>query len=316
MEAAPLFNDVAEGPEGGAGYWLTADDGLRIRMAVWPEGGAKGTVFIFPGRTEYAEKYGRAAKDFAARGYASLSIDWRGQGLADRMLGNTRIGHVMRFQDYQHDVAAVFDAARQLDLPRPWFLLAHSMGGCIGLRAVMEGIDVEAVAFSAPMWGVQISVPLRPVAWTLSSILPPLGLGNLRSPGTRHNVYVLDEPFEDNVLTNDLDMWKYMGRHASAHGELSLGSPSIIWLREALREMLSLARRPAPNLPCTCFLGTNERIVDPGRIKARMAAWPGGKLVEFPEAEHEVIMEEPAVRKRVFDEADTLFQSAVSSRAA
>ncbi|MEM6727697.1 MAG: alpha/beta hydrolase, partial [Pseudomonadota bacterium] len=118
MEAAPLNNDVAEGPPGGQAFWLTTSDGVRIRLAVWPEG-EKGTVLIFPGRTEYAEKYGRAAAEYAARGFATISIDWRGQGIAERLLPDSRIGHVIRFRDYQQDVAAVMEAVAALDLPRP-----------------------------------------------------------------------------------------------------------------------------------------------------------------------------------------------------
>jgi len=60
MERAPFFADIDDGPEGGAAWWLTADDGLRIRLGVWSKEAAKGTVLLFPGRTEYIEKYGRA----------------------------------------------------------------------------------------------------------------------------------------------------------------------------------------------------------------------------------------------------------------
>ncbi|MEM1101322.1 MAG: alpha/beta hydrolase [Pseudomonadota bacterium] len=315
MEAAPLHTDVAEGPDGGSAHWLLASDGLRIRIGVWPEGGTHGTVFIFPGRTEYVEKYGRSAAELKKRGFATVAVDWRGQGIADRMLEDGRIGHVMRFGDYQHDVAAVMDAARQLDLPRPWFLLGHSMGGCIGLRAVLDGLDVAACAFSAPMWGVQISPGLRPVAWTLSSVLPPIGLGNMKSPGTNDIVYVLDGEFEDNTLTNDRETWEYMARQARAHPEIALGSPSIIWLREALREMRTLSTRPSPDMPGLCFLGTNERIVDPARIKRRMEEWPGGRLIEFKDAEHEVMMEEPDVRQTVFDACAEHFKAATMAKA-
>ncbi|MCH2076982.1 MAG: alpha/beta hydrolase [Rhodobacteraceae bacterium] len=310
MEAAPLYNDVAEGPDGGVAYWLRCEDGLRIRMALWEAKEASGTVFMFPGRTEYVEKYGRAARDFAKRGLTTVAVDWRGQGLADRMLDNRHIGHVMRFRDYQMDVAAVVDAVRQLRLPKPWYLAAHSMGGCIGLRALIEGLEVDACAFSAPMWGVQLSPFERPMAWTLSSLLPVFGLGGIRSPRTQNGIYVLDQPFEDNTLTNDLEMWEYMGRQAKAHPELNLGSPSIKWLREALREMAFLSTQPSPQIPCVAFLGTNERIVELGRIRQRMAKWPGGRLIEFPDAEHEVIMEEPAIRARVFDESTAVFAGA------
>ena len=35
MEEAPFFEDVADGPPGGAAHWLTTEDGLRIRVGHW-----------------------------------------------------------------------------------------------------------------------------------------------------------------------------------------------------------------------------------------------------------------------------------------
>ena len=90
---------------------------------------------MFPGRTEYIEKYGDCAAEFTGRGFAFLAVDWRGQGLADRLLDDVRVGHVDQFTDYQHDVQATLDLAADLNLPKPWFVIGHSMGGAIGLRA-------------------------------------------------------------------------------------------------------------------------------------------------------------------------------------
>ena len=137
-QPAPLFADVGAGPADGAAYWLTASDGVRIRIGVWqaaPGVDVRGTVLLFCGRTEYVEKYGRTAAELAEAGYHTIAIDWRGQGLADRLTHDPMSGHVHRFTDYQNDVAAMVQAATDLDLPKPWFLLGHSMGGGIGLRA-------------------------------------------------------------------------------------------------------------------------------------------------------------------------------------
>ena len=161
MTEAPLFTDVSPGPDDGAAWWMNASDGVRLRIASWGLGATKGTVLLFPGRTEYVEKYGPAAREFEARGFATITIDWRGQGLADRLLDERRIGHVGEFHDYQKDVAVMLKAARRLDLPKPYFLLAHSMGGAIGLRSVYEDLPVQAAAFSAPMWGIKIAKPLQ-----------------------------------------------------------------------------------------------------------------------------------------------------------
>jgi len=95
LSKAPLYEDVSEGPDDAAAYWMACADGVRIRVAVWgADVGTRGTVLLFPGRTEYIEKYGRTAAEFAARGYATLVIDWRGQGLSDRLLEDTALGHV------------------------------------------------------------------------------------------------------------------------------------------------------------------------------------------------------------------------------
>ena len=110
MHAAPLFDDVAQGPEGGTAWWISASDGVRLRVGLWNRDAKGGTVLLFPGRTEYIEKYGRAAAHFADCGYATLVLDWRGQGLSDRLTTDAMAGHVHEFADYQRDVAAMVEA--------------------------------------------------------------------------------------------------------------------------------------------------------------------------------------------------------------
>jgi lysophospholipase len=307
MQAAPLFDDVAKAPKGGQAHWLQTADGTRIRVAFWTGKGVRGTVLLFPGRTEYIEKYGLAAGELLARGYATAVIDWRGQGLADRLNAEPLLGHVDQFPDYQHDVAAMLDHVRALGLPEPYHLLAHSMGGCIGLRSLNQGLPVRSAVFSAPMWGIMMSQALRPAAWALSTISTPLRFGTAFAPGQNGDTYVLRVAFADNTLTNDPDMFAYMQTQLRAHPELTIGGPSLHWLNESLREMRRLSQQPSPALPCITYLGEQEAIVDPVRVRQRMAKWEGGTLVMLPRAKHEVMMELPATRNAVFDGAAALF---------
>lgn len=313
LTPAPLFTDVHPGPAGGEAFWARTSDDLRIRIAHWPAEAAKGTVLIFPGRTEYIEKYGMVAGELAQRGFASVAIDWRGQGLADRMLDDTLVGHVDSFTDYQKDVATVMRAARELSLPRPYFLLAHSMGGCIGLRAVMEGLPVQAAAFTGPMWGIALAPHMRLLAGGLSTLMPKLGRGHLLPPGRSTDSYVLTEPFESNMLTTDPAMFQMMRDQLSAHPELELGGPSFTWLREAFAETKHLASRAAPNLPAVSWLGTNERIVDSAAIVSRMEGWKGGRLEMVQRGEHEVLFEGPERRSEIFDALQKMFLATVTS---
>ena len=307
-EPAPYLDDIHPGSGDGRAFWLRADDGVRIRVGQWNvEGATRGTVLMFPGRSEYVEKYAPEAAALAGLGFASIAIDWRGQGLADRLQPLATLGHVDRFADYQRDVAAVMAHVRAQGLPEPYYLVAHSMGGCIGLRALLNGLPVETVAFSAPMWGILMAPALRPVAWTLSSVSKPLRFSHVFAPGQLPTPFVTRVSFEENTLTSDRDMFEEMRRHLRLHPELGLGGASLNWLNEALVEMRALAARPSPAIPCVAFLGSEEAIVDPARIRDRMARWPGGRLIEFEGARHEVLIERPEVRARILSTLDAHF---------
>lgn len=309
MQTAPLHHDLADGPDGGRAFWLSARDGVRLRVAHWGGNDLKGTVLLFPGRTEYIEKYGRAAADIMARGYATATIDWRGQGLAERVHDNRLVGHVLEFEDYQHDVAAMLDHVVDMGLPEPYFLIAHSMGGCIGLRALINGLPVRAATFSAPMWGIMMAPALRPMATGLAAISSVLGIADKLVPGQSSETYVKRAPFEGNTLTSDPDMFAYMQAQVSAVPDLALGAASLRWLNEALAEMRALEKLPSPDCPCLTVLGTEEAIVEPGPIRKRMAHWPSGELKILQGARHEVMMEVPATRTKVFDAAAQLFDA-------
>jgi lysophospholipase len=294
--SAAFHAEIADGPDDARAYWLNTSDDVRIRSVVWG-GGTKGTVLLFPGRTEYIEKYGRAAADLLAHGFSTVAIDWRGQGLADRIQKNPNIGHVEDFRNYQKDLEAVLDALPEMDVSGPKFLLGHSMGGCIGLRSLMEGLDVKAAAFSAPMWGIAMGTPKRTAAWVVSTLARSIGAASGLAPGTVEKTYVLANPFEDNMLTTDPEMFGYMKSQVQAQPDLALGGPSLAWLNEGLKECRSLRMRPTPTVPTLTLLGTQERIVDVEAIHDRMARWPNGTLKIVEGSEHEVLMENKSTRE-------------------
>ena len=307
MTNAPLFNDVARGPEGGFAVWAKAPDGVRLRFGIWPTKGAKGTVFLLPGRTEYIEKYGLAAADLARAGYSVISIDYRGQGLSDRAVEDRMTGHVADFAEYQRDIETMLDTAQRHDLPHPHYLLSHSMGGCIALRTLIGNHPFKAAAFSAPMWGLSMSTWMRPVAGVVTAVSSLFGLSHLYAPGTGATTYVIDAQFIGNVLTTDPDMWRYMKAQAEAHPELCLGGPSMAWGRAAMLETNALALMPSPAVPGYTALGTAEKVVDPMPIHTRMAMWPVSTLDLYTGAEHEVMMEGTAARARFFATVAALF---------
>lgn len=302
MEAAPFHKELAEGPEVVQSFWRHASDGVRLRVVFWPSEGARGTVFLFTGRTEYAEKYGRTATEWTSAGYSVLTIDWRGQGLSDRVTEDPRIGHVDGFDGYQLDAAEFLAVAQDLNCPKPWVMVAHSMGGCIGLRSLVDGFPVEKAVFSAPMWGIKMPAWVRPVPHFLPQIMRRIGRGTQISPGTTIENYVQDTPLDDNMLTTDRDTYAYLLRHADAVPEFALGGPTMDWVGYAAQETRRLRAAPRPDVPVLTFVGGDEQIVSVPAIHQVHANWPSGELRVIEGARHELMMEAPALRGRFMSE--------------
>ncbi|WP_050930215.1 alpha/beta fold hydrolase [Aestuariivita boseongensis] len=307
-DPAPYYADVADGPADGAAFWAQTSDGLRVRIGVWPKADARGTLLLFPGRSEYVEKYARFASDVTAEGYAMMAIDWRGQGIADRLLPDRRIGHVGRFRDFQKDVAAMVALAQELDMPKPWHILGHSMGGAIALRSVMEGIDVLSASFTGPMWGILMAKGMRQMALALYYASKWTGQGHRLAPTATAENYILTSPFEGNTLTNTPEMWEYMKTQVTRYPDMALGGPSIHWLGEALRECRYLRRAAPPPVPAICFVGEDEAIVDREAMRLRMANWTGGSYQVVNDAQHEILMEGPETRALVLRQMLDLFE--------
>ncbi len=313
-EPAPFFADVAEAPAGAEAFRVRTGEGLGIRIVHWNEG-RRGTAFIFSGRSEYIEKYGRVITRLVARGFSVAAFDWRGQGLSTRPARNPMLGDVTDFRDYQRDWAAVRMAAEHADLPRPFFMLAHSMGACIGLRTIGENDVFAGAVMSAPMWNLHMTAATRQFTARLGQFARLAGFAERRLPGTNRLPSALALPFEGNVLTGCSDHFAWFGRQLRAHPELGLGGPSVRWTCAALEEMARLYAAPLPRIPVLVLLGTEEQVVSSDMIRLQTGKMARGELAMFGGARHEIWMERPEIQDRLWPAVD-VFLARIARREA
>ena len=263
---------------------------MRLRAAAWT-GGRRGTAVVFPGRTEYIEKYGRVVARLVARGLSVLVIDWRGQGLSDRHPPSPMLGHVDDFRDYQRDVAALMALAETLDLPAPRYLVAHSMGGCIGLRTLLERADFCGAVLSAPMWHLQMRGATRELTSKVTRSRSLVGLGARLTPGTSAQPTALAVGFEGNALTSDPEHFAHMVRQLTAHPELGARRPEhAVDLRRARGDGPALRRAAADAAGAGAARhrrdgGLDQRDPQPGGQDG------AGTLILLEGARHEIFME-------------------------
>ncbi len=130
-------------------------DNNRIRYAHWkPEGETLGTVVHFNGRTEFIERNIYTYKDLVNSGYEVWSLDWWGQGLSGRNLNNKQKHDIDTFDKYLIDANYFIDRVIRLNEKKgKKVLLAHSMGGQIALRYLLQDnkVPFDYAVLSSPL---------------------------------------------------------------------------------------------------------------------------------------------------------------------
>ena len=226
-------------PSGGTVGAFRGYDGAELRYARWDATRMprRGTVCLFGGRAEFIEKYFEVIADLRRRGFAVATMDWRGQGGSQRMLANPRKGYVRGFWEYDRDLIRFMKDIVLPDCPPPFIGLGHSMGGNILLRnATMPGLWFERIVLTAPMIAISESC-----LGTTPSRARGLRGGCLavravdRLCGRRLRRLVSDQKFEGNCLTSDYERWVRNKAVLDLAPALGLGSPTVGWLKAALR---------------------------------------------------------------------------------
>lgn len=312
MVAAP----VLPLPPGGAApdecRWLTTPDGIRLRAARWTAPDAQAHVVFCSGRTEFLEKLAVPAAELLGLGLSVIAVDWRGQGLSDRLIEPDLKGHVGDFSEYQIDLDTLLASELAQDLPGPRVFFAHSMGGAITARALgrLDHIGpVHATVMCAPMFGIAMSAPMRGFAWATVRIARLFGLEERWPPmGKPGEPYVMSG-FEDNVLTGDREIWEWMADVTAAHPAIGLGMPTLGWFAAAETECRNLRESRPPGHPVLCLLGSNERVVDSAAVR-RGAEALGAELAEFPGGEHELFLETEDLRLDVWGRIESFLEKA------
>ena len=276
----------------------TADD-LLLRVVRWvPQGEPLGTVVVIQGRTEFIEKYFEVAGELLARGFVVVAMDWRGQGLSDRDLNDSRKGHVDDFAFFDRDLDALHQQVLQFLCPEPWFALGHSMGGAILLAQARAGRSPFArMVLTAPMIDIA-GLRFPRLVRALMEGLDMVGLGTAYVPGGSRKA-TLECGFAANDLTSDPVRFERLARILEAAPQLGLGGPTVGWLNAAFRLMdeFADAEYPRRTLTPTLVLGAGQDRVVPLRAVERFATrLKVGRLIVIPDSKHEIMMERDYIR--------------------
>ena len=296
---------------------MTCFDGLKVRTAVWPSlfPAPKGTVCILQGRSEFIEKYYEVVQDLRQRGFAVVTMDWRGQGGSERLLPDPLKGHVRRFSDYGADLLQFLREVALPDGPPPHFALAHSMGGLILLSNLPQmRTMLERTMISAPL--VQLAREQRIFVGSsmqqstirnIASLQRWLGRGRAYMIGV-HRTILEPTGFEGNPLTSDGPRYDRTRRLLTDFPELGIAGPTAQWVHESCKAMDKLqssdlqSRIHIPTLIVTASLDT---IVSSKAAEYFASTTRAVKAIGLPGSRHEIMMERDILRKQFWGAFDS-----------
>ncbi|MBV8448638.1 MAG: alpha/beta hydrolase [Hyphomicrobiales bacterium] len=289
-------------------FILRSGDGLALRFAQWPASAMpiQGTILLLQGRGEFIEKYFETVEHFRGRGFDVVSFDWRGQGGSERLVRNTKKGHVRRFSDYHRDLDAAFAEMEARASPKPWFVVAHSMGAAIFLARLARGpTPALRAALTSPMIGFSPAIAPRYAA-TISTTLAGFGLGRCFVPGGGPGP-IAARPFENNRLSTDRTRYERNAAVLAAAPELAIGDPTIDWAASACHMMSGLSDPKFPRrltTPLLVVASGDDRVVSTHATERFASRLKSGSAIVIVGARHELLMESDFFRDQALAAID------------
>lgn len=296
-------------------------DGASLRYAHWQTSAPvqRGCVLFLNGRTEFIEKSMETYAVLVQSGLDLWTLDWRGQGLSERALADPHKGHIEDYQIFLDDLSQFVQEITDLPgVDGQKLLLAHSMGGHLGLRFLHDHPDlIDQAVLLAPM--IDITVNRFPLP-QLNRTLKRLGFAERYALGTGGFKAIFRNPDDptDNGTTKDYqDLIKTYeglsqdpGRRAMIEGmvrdnpALALGGPTSSWLDASFRSIeITMAKGYAEKIetPVLILGGARDKTVVNAQLEKMAARLPTSEFRLVEAGAHELLMENTDVRQEVFD---------------
>jgi lysophospholipase len=291
-----IENFYQSGKEG----YFTGKDSIQIYYKVFKQAELeKPAILISSGRTEAAIKYKELIYDLYNNGYSVYIHDHRGQGLSGRMTEDLDMGYIDTFQFYIDDMKYFYDNMFKKENHKKKYLLAHSMGGAIGMTYLEQNPnDFDAAAFSSPMLGLGSTTCFATKILIGKNTKYALGQGTYQ---------VDNQSFEKNELTGSEIRYDRMTAAFAKETKARLGGPTYQWVYKSC-EQFEYINDHIKNIqtPFILFSAENESIVNTkAHEKFIEEAQELGKTCKaflIENAQHELFIEKDEQRTKTINQ--------------
>jgi len=278
--------------------FFSSYDNLQIAYKIFEIKNPKANIVISSGRTEGMLKYQEFIYDLNNNGYSVYILDHRGQGNSQRLLKDSQIGHVNKFDDYVKDLHQF--VSRYLPKDKKKILIGHSMGGAIAsLYAEEYPVEFNGLVLSSPMHQPDL------IGRSLTTLICNL-VENRKRDIDR---YIIGESsydssfvsFEKNILTHSKVRYEITKIAFEIEPETKIGGPSVRWVAEACAGgERSVTNAHNIKIPTLLLQAQNDKVVnkEPQDI---FCSQIGSLCTEYQidGAYHELFVEKDSIREKV-----------------
>ncbi len=278
--------------------------GLGLRWCAFTKAEHTKAIVLVNGRTETIIKYKEVFFDLFKQGYDVYSYDHRGQGLSQRLVVASDIGHVVEFEHYVDDLETFIEEIVIQKIYQQRFLLGHSMGGAIALLyAKRKHNHADALALSAPMLGIALSPALEKVAPLLCRFLSHFQHPAQYGPGQKP---YSSQSFENNTLTHSRGRYEKIQNIYEREDRVKVGGPSSQWIWQSMQACdRALDSADKIKIPIMLLQASKDQIVDNEKMfkfykKRRECNLP----IQFDilaNASHELLFEKDDIRNKTLN---------------
>jgi lysophospholipase len=278
----------------------------RFRRDASAAGEPRGTIVFVGGRGDFFEKYLEAFDDWHRRGWAVVSVDWRGQGGSGRLTGDPHVGHADDFAVWIDDLTDLWRNSIA-PLPRPHVIIGHSMGGHLVLRALAEQrIAPDAAVLSAPMLGFNAPYPDW-LGHKVASLMCRMR-GSATAAWKESEKPGANMAMRKMLLTHDANRYQDELWWHARNPVTKLGPASWGWVRAAYASFLGLAgagRLEAITTPMLILSASRDALVSAKAIRRDAARLHSAHFHEYGDGvAHEVLREADPTRADVLRRID------------
>jgi len=285
---------------------LKAFDGKSLHYHHFPHPDPHSNLIIVAGWTEGAPKYAEIIYDLHQAGVEIFIMDWRGQGLSERLIEDPQVTWVSDYDDFVRDLHQFVEDVVKPRARFPLVILGHSMGANIATLYMTQYPKVfERAILSSPMLDMILGAYPTWLGRAISRFYDFVGLGTRMVWGQGH----FDPNTVKNLVSHSRQRWQFWKQYKTDHPEYVLNAASFRWVLEGLKATDYMTKNAhliqAPILMLQA--GRDIYVATAGQDRVCERAYYCKKIT-YPFAKHEILQEVDLIRQDAMDEVIRFLQ--------